>query len=200
MNAIWTTLIVVCFVTITLTNPNELLALCVQSGTQALEYALQLVAIYALWQGVFCVAERCNLVEKLARLLKKLNNFLYGNITREARHYISLNMASNLVGVGNAATPSAMEAIKEMERGDTLSRGGAMLFVLNACGIQLVPTTVIGLRASHNSQDPSAVLLPTIICTVVSALLGVLLVHWAYPKNAIGPNVNGNSTKGAITL
>ena len=169
---------------ITLTTPNELLALCVDSGTQAVQYTLQLVAVYALWQGVFCLAERCRLVEKLATVFNKLNSFLYGNITREASRYVSLNMASNLVGVGNAATPSAMQAIQEMEKGTKLSRGGAMLFVLNACGLQLVPTTVIGLRASHNSQNPSSILLPTIICTVVSVLLGVFLVCWAYPKKS----------------
>ncbi|MBQ8434204.1 MAG: hypothetical protein IJX23_05320 [Clostridia bacterium] len=182
MNAIWTTIIIVCFVAITVTNPNTLLSLCVESGTQAVNYTLQLVAIYALWQGVFCVAERCNLVEKLAKILKKLNTFLYGNISTAAQNYISLNMASNIVGVGNAATPSAIEAIKLMENDTTLSRGGAMLFVINACGLQLVPTTVIGMRASFSSQNPSAILLPTIVCTVATLVLGVFLVNVAYPK------------------
>ena len=94
-------------------------------------------------------------------------------------------MASNIVGVGNASTPSAIEAIKLMEKGTTLTRGGAMLFVINACGLQLVPTTVIGMRASFSSQNPSGILLPTIICTVVTLVLGVFLVNVAYPKKAI---------------
>ena len=200
MNAIWTTLVAICFAVITLTNPNKLLGLCVVSGTQALQYTLELVAIYALWQGAFGVAEGCNLVEKLTKLLKKLSNFLFGDISKEAQNYIALNMTSNLLGVGNAATPSAMQAIKQMERGNTLSRGGAMLFVINACGLQLVPTTVIGLRATHNSQAPSAILLPTIICTVFSLLLGVLFVHFAYPKKTTKMDVNCNCSKGAISL
>lgn len=181
MNTIWTAVVVVCFAIVTVTNPNNVLTLCVQSATQALNYCFQLVAIYALWQGVFCVAERCNLVEKLSKLLSKLNNFLYGNISKEANNYVSLNMASNLVGVGNAATPSAIEAIRIMETGETLTRGGAMLFVINACGIQLVPTTVIGLRTTFQSQNPSAILLPTLICTAVSVATGILLVNCAYP-------------------
>ncbi len=182
MNAIWTTVVIVCFVALLFTNPNAVMSLCVESGTQAVNYALQLVAIYALWQGVFCVAERCNLVQKLAKLLGKVNAFLYGNVGKVANDYLSLNMASNLLGVGNASTPSAMEAIKQMEKGETLSRGGAMLFVLNACGIQLVPTTVVGLRASFSSQNAASVVLPTVICTVFSALLGVALVSIAYPQ------------------
>ena len=182
MNAIWTTLIVICFVAITITNPNGLLTLCVDSATQALNYTLQLVAIYALWQGVFCVAERCNLVDKLAKILGKVNNFLYGNVANEAKRYLALNMASNLVGVGNAATPSAIEGIKLMEKGEVLGRGGAMLFVINACGLQLVPTTVMGLRATFGSRNPSSILLPTVICTVVTLVLGVFLTNLAYPK------------------
>lgn len=185
MNAIWTAVIVTCFAIVTATNPNNVLTLCVQSATQALNYCFQLVAIYALWQGVFCVAERCNLVEKLSKLLSKLNNFLYGRVSEQANNYLALNMASNLVGVGNAATPSAIKAIQLMENNETLSRGGAMLFVINACGIQLVPTTVIGLRTTFQSQNPSAILLPTLICTMVSVMVGVLLVSFAYPLKKI---------------
>lgn len=184
MNAIWTTLVIICFALLTATDPNSVLTLCVESGKQAVDYTFQLVAIYALWQGVFCVAERCNLVEKLAKILSRLNNFLYGNVSKQAQKYLALNMASNVVGVGNASTPSAIEAIKLMEGGPKLSRGGAMLFVLNACGLQLVPTTVIGLRATFGSQNPSQILWPTIVCTLFSLILGVFLTSIAYPKKS----------------
>jgi spore maturation protein A len=156
----------------------------VESGKQALDYTFELVAIYALWQGVFCVAEKCNLVVKLAKALSKLNKFLYGNVTKQAQEYLALNMASNLIGVGNASTPSAIEAIKLMETSDNISRGGAMLFVVNACGLQLVPTTVIGLRATFGSQNPSKILLPTIVCTAFSLMLGIFLTNLAYPKKS----------------
>ena len=184
MNAIWTTLLIICLALLTVTDPNSVLTLCVQSGKQALDYTFELVAIYALWQGVFCVAEKCNLVEKLAKALSKLNNFLYGNVTKQAQEYLALNMASNLLGVGNASTPSAIEAIKLMEGNDNLSRGGAMLFVVNACGLQIVPTTVIGLRATFGSQNPSGILLPTIVCTAFSLMLGIFLTNLAYPKKS----------------
>ena len=184
MNAIWTTLLIICLALLTVTSPNSVLTLCVESGKQALDYTFELVAIYALWQGVFCVAEKCNLVESLAKFLSKLNNFLYGNVTRQAQEYLALNMASNLVGVGNASTPSAIEAINLMEQEEKLTRGGAMLFVVNACGLQIVPTTVIGLRATFGSQNPSSVLLPNIVCTVATLILGVFLTNLAYHKNS----------------
>ncbi len=182
MNVIWTVVVVISLAVLTVTNPNQVVALCVKSASQAVDYAVQLVAVYSLWLGVFSVAEKCFLVQKLAQILTKFNGFLYGKVSQVANEYLSLNMASNILGVGNAATPSAICAIKNMESGSTLSRAGAMLFVLNANGIQLVPTTVIGLRATMGSQNPSSILVPTAVCAVVTAILGVILVCIAYPK------------------
>lgn len=182
MNLIWTISVVISFVVLTITSPSSVLPLAVDAGTRAVKCAVELVAVYAVWLGVFSVAEQCNAVQKLANLLGKVNRFLYGAISPEASKNVSLNMASNLLGIGNAATPSAIAAIKELEKGETLSRSGAMLFVLNACGIQLVPTTVVGLRASVGSQNASSVLLPTFIVTVITAVIGVLFVNIAYGR------------------
>lgn len=182
MNLIWTISVVVSFVVLTITSPSSVLPLAVDAGTRAVKCAVELVAVYAVWLGVFGVAEQCNAVQKLANLLGKVNRFLYGAISPEASKNVSLNMASNLLGIGNAATPSAIAAIKQLEKDETLSRSGAMLFVLNACGIQLVPTTVVGLRASVGSQNASSVLLPTFIVTVITAIIGVLLVNIAYGR------------------
>ena len=182
MNLIWTISVVISFVVLTITSPSSVLPLAVDAGTRAVKCAVELVAVYAVWLGVFGVAEQCDSVQKLANLLNKVNRFLYGAISPEASKNVSLNMASNLLGIGNAATPSAIAAIKELEKGETLSRSGAMLFVLNACGIQFMPTTVVGLRASVGSQNASSVLLPTFIVTVITAVIGVLFVNIAYGR------------------
>ena len=121
-------------------------------------------------------------MEKLSKLLKPLNKWLYGNVTEVAAGYVSLNLASNLLGVGNAATPSAISAIREVEHGEKLSRFGAMLFVVNATSVQLLPTTVIGLRASMGSADPSDIILPNLLATIVTSIVGIALVFVAYGK------------------
>lgn len=189
MNIVWTTVTVAALAALTVTDPQSVLSVCVDSSAQALTTALGLCGVYCLWLGVFSVAEKCMLVEKLSRVLQKLNGFLYGNVSRAASEYISLNLASNLLGVGNAATPSAIGAIREMEKGDILSRSGAMLFVVNATSVQLVPTTVIGLRASLGSASPADILLPNLIATVITSVVGVALVFLAYGK--------ANKTKSA---
>lgn len=182
MNIVWTAITVAALMALTVTNPQSVLTVCMDSSAQALTTALSLCGVYCVWLGVFSVAEKCNLVEKLSRFLDKFNKFLYGNVSKVASEYISLNLASNLLGIGNAATPSAISAIKEMEKGETLSRNGAMLFVVNATSVQLVPTTVIGLRASMGSANPSDVLLPNLISTVITSVVGIALVFLFYGK------------------
>ena len=180
MNIVWTVTTIVALIGLTVVNPQTVLSVCVDSSAQALTTALGLTGVYCLWMGIFNVAEECRLVDKLAKCLEPLNKFLYGNVSRVASQYISLNFSSNMLGVGNAATPSAIAAIKETEHSEKLSRTGAMLFVVNASGVQLVPTTVIGIRASLGSVNPSDVLLPNLLATVVTCVVGVALVFLFY--------------------
>ena len=143
MNIVWTVITIAAFVALTIINPQSVLTVCLDSSSQALKTALELTAIYCIWLGVFKIAEECRLVEKLSKLLKPVNKWLYGNISEVAAGYVSLNLASNLLGVGNAATPSAISAIGEVEHDEKLSRFGVMLFVVNATSVQLLPTTVL---------------------------------------------------------
>ena len=182
MNIVWTVVTVASLVVLTIANPNSVLTVCVDSCSQALTTALGLCGVYCLWLGIMEVANRCKLVEGLSKCFARLNTWLYGNIDKVASQYISLNLASNMLGVGNAATPSAIAAIQVMEKDVKLSRAGAMLFVINATSVQLIPTTVIGLRASMGSVNPSDILLPNLITTVATSIVGIALVFAAYGK------------------
>ena len=185
MNIVWTVITVAALIALTVANPQSVLTVCLDSSSQALKTALELCAVYCVWLGIFKVAEECRLVEKLSKLLKPVNKWLYGNISEVAAGYVSLNLASNLLGVGNAATPSAISAIREVEHDEKLSRFGAMLFVVNATSVQLLPTTVIGLRASMGSANPSDIILPNLLATIVTSIVGVALIFVSYgkPKN-----------------
>ena len=182
MNIVWTVVTVLSLAALTITNPQGVLTVCLDSSAQALTTALGLCGVYCLWLGIFEIADKCKLVEGLSRCFDRLNKWLYGNVEKVASDYISLNLASNLLGVGNAATPSAISAIQVMEKDETLSRSGAMLFVINATSVQLIPTTVIGLRASLGSASPADILLPNLLSTIITSVVGVALVFMAYGK------------------
>ena len=189
MNVVWTVVTALSLLALTFTNPQSVLTVCLDSSSQALTTALGLCGVYCLWLGIFEVADKCKLVEGLSKCFSRLNKWLYGNIDKVASDYVSLNLASNLLGVGNAATPSAISAIQVMEKDEKLSRNGAMLFVINATSVQLIPTTVMGLRASMGSANPSDILLPNLLSTIVTSIVGVALVFLAYGK----PKQSGNN-------
>ena len=182
MNIVWTVVTAAALIALTVVDAQSVLTVCMNSCSQAVNAALGLCGVYCLWLGIFEVANRCKLVEKLSGCFRRLNKFLYGNISEVAQRYISLNLASNLLGVGNAATQSAIAAIRETEHTDKLSRSGAMLFVVNATSVQLIPSTVMGLRAQLGSASPSDILLPNLIATAVTSVVGAALVFCAYGR------------------
>ena len=93
-------------------------------------------------------------------------------------------ITTNIIGIGSAATPYGIKAMKGLDKGsDIATRAMIMLVVINSTGIQLLPTTVIGMRAIAGSVSPSCILWPTIIATFVPTILGVLLVMLIYRKN-----------------
>lgn len=181
MNVIWTAttvaaLIALCF------SGGDALSVCIEGCTSAVTVCFGLCAVYCLWLGVFRVAEQCGVIDSLSRLLRPVIKALFGCVSPQAEKSIALNLASNVVGAGNAATPSAVQALAHTEKGEKLSRAGAMLFVLNACGVQMVPSTVIGLRASAGSAGAADILPVTIICTLVCAVVGAALTSLFFRK------------------
>ena len=183
MNTIWTILLLISLIFFLFTNPNALLDVVVEGAHNAMQTSASLLAIYCFWNGLFALLEQSCLIEQLARVFTPLVKRLFGTLSPKATAYLTLNVSANLLGVSNASTPSAIKAIELMEGTNAkLSRQGAMLFVLNATSIQLFPTTVVGLRASYGSTMPTDIVLPTVISTFVTTILGILLVNLAYGR------------------
>jgi spore maturation protein A len=183
MNIIWTTLILASLLSLVFVSPESLLSATIDGGKTAVTTAISLMAVYFLWQGLFNVMEKSGLIEKIAKITRPVIRLLYGKIEDAAASYIALNMSANMLGVSNAATPSAVAAMKILEKDNaTLSRSGAMLFVINATSIQLLPSTVMGMRAALGDPAPADIILPTLISTVITTVLGVLLVNLAYGR------------------
>ncbi len=90
---------------------------------------------------------------------------------------IALNMSANMLGLGNAATPMGINAMKRLDDGSGIANHAViMLIVLNATSIQLLPSTIIGLRANAGSLSPADIVLPTLLSTACTFLLGIFLV------------------------
>lgn len=169
----------------------------------AVQLFVTLLAVYTLWCGVMEIISESGLADKFARGLRPLLKWLYPSVKpgSNAARQIAMNMAANMLGVGNAATPAGLEAIREMKEeairrgeysgkpGNAIKRGEAsddmcMLLVINCSSIQLIPTTVIALRQAAGSQSAADILLPSIIASIGAATMGVLTAKMlaAWPR------------------
>lgn len=121
------------------------------------------------------IANKTSLIQKLSKLLSPFLNYLFPKLkdNSKIKKEISMNIIANILGLGNAATPLGLKAMDSMQKEnikkDTLSDSMMMFIVLNTASIQLIPTTVIAIRTSLNSQNPTSIVFPTWIATVIAA-------------------------------
>ena len=174
MNAVFTIIIILSAAIITFTAPDRLLSGLLSGAENSLKTALTLFCIYAVWMGLSRLAEKSKLSEKAAKATLPLAKKVFKTNNLKAAEHIAMNLSCNLIGIGGAATPYAVKAIGELEKeGNSFAQ--KLLFVINATSIQLVPTTVITLRAAAGSISPSDIFLPSLICTFVSTATAVTL-------------------------
>lgn len=177
MRKVWFFMVVGSIVMLLFNAPNEVLNSMITSSANAIEMLIKLMGIYAIWLGILEIVEQSGLGQKLAKLLSPIINWLFGKVDPTTKQYISLNLSTNMLGLGNACTPMGIKAMQRLDSINPSTRAShqmIMLLILNATSIQLLPTTVLGLRASFGSVNPSDIILPSLVATAVSTLVGIL--------------------------
>ena len=178
MNFVWTTVMLIGMGLLLLNNVDATMTALVDGGNKAISLTLKLWGIYTLWLGILKIVEETGLDKKLSKLFRPVIRKLFGQTDEYTENQIAINITSNLLGMGNASTPSGMNAIYGLYdgMGKYATASMIMIIILNSTSLQLIPTTIIGLRISSGSTNPSSIILPTIIATVASTLSGILLV------------------------
>ncbi len=150
-------------------------------ATSAVTLAIGLVGVMSLWLGLLKIAEKAGLVEKIARAARPIFRPLFPGVP-EGHPAISamlLNIAANMLGLGNAATPFGIKAMEELEKLNptpgTATNAQVLFLAINTASLQLVPTTVIALRASAHSSDPAGILVPTLASTLCALTVAIVV-------------------------
>lgn len=174
MNVIFTAVFIAAMVAIAISAPDKLLSSLLGGAESAAKMSLTLFCIYAVWMGLSKLAEKSGLSRQMARGLKPITRRVFKTDDETANENLAMNVSCNLLGLGGAATPFAVKAIGELEKqGNSFAQ--KLLFVINATSIQILPTTVIALRAGAGSVAAADIFLPSLICTAVSTGLAVAL-------------------------
>ena len=186
MNIAFTALTLISLVLLTINSPATAFPTMIEGVRNAILLILKLTAIYAVWLSVLKMMQATQLDKKLSKALNPIIRKLFKNESEDAYKWISINLASNMLGMGGATTPAGIKAMNAM----CLEQGKAtdnmlLLLVINATSIQIIPATVIALRATAGSSAPSAIFVPTIIATFCSTLIGTILCKLFFEKRKI---------------
>jgi spore maturation protein A len=167
---------------------NGNIALVTQAALEASQNAVQvcfnLIGVMALWLGIMRIAEKAGLVQSLAHIMAPLFRRLYPDIPPDhpAMGAIIMNLSANMLGLGNAATPFGMKAMQEMQQlnhqSETASDAMCTFLAMNTSCITLLPATIIGVRLSFHSADPTAVVGPCIFATACAMIVALGLDYW----------------------
>ena len=175
MNVIFAVIFLAAAIVFLVHDPEGFLPAMLAGGQKAATVCLALLASYCVWLGFFKVLEKSGLSERLARGLYPAARRLFRSQDRQALALACQNIAANLLGLPGAPTPPGVAATQKfLAAGNDYAAD--ILFVLNATSLQLLPTTVIALRAAAGSSSPADILAPTLLATLVSTLAGAALV------------------------
>ncbi len=151
------------------------------SSKNAFEISLGLTGVLALWLGIMRIGEQAGVVNVLARLLSPVFSKLFPDIPKNhpVMGSIFMNIASNMLGLDNAATPTGLKAMAQMQelnaRKDTATNPMIMFLVLNTSGLTVIPTTILAFRASYGAASPTDIFIPILLATTVATLAGIII-------------------------
>lgn len=152
-----------------------------ESAESTVNLMLTFFGTLCLWNGIMEIASNTSLMEKLTKFLSPFMRVLFPEVKRQDKEYkeISMNMVANILGLGNAATPLGLKAMETMQEKnpnkERLSNSMAMLIVINTASLQVIPTTVIAVRTSLGSANPTSIIVPVWIATIAAFLTVVIL-------------------------
>jgi spore maturation protein A len=154
------------------------------SCMQTAELLITFGAVWSFWLGIMKIAEKTGIIRKIAHAVMPLIKILFPVAKKnlKAMEYILLNISANLFGLGNASAPFGIAAMKELNKMQINSKDEKvmddmiMFVVINTTSLQLIPLSVISLRAVYGSSNPAEIIVPTLLATSVTTLCGIVLV------------------------
>lgn len=180
LNVIWSFFIIIGIVTAVFTgNMSNVTQAVIDGGRDAVSLAITMLGVVATWSGIMKIAEKGGMIESLSKKLEPVLNFLFPSVPKKhpARQYIATNFVANFLGLGWAATPAGLMAMKELQSINkdkkTASKAMCMFMIINMSSLQLITVNIIAYRAQYGSANPSEIIAAGIAATLFSTIAGI---------------------------
>lgn len=190
MNILFAVAFLICNIALLLHSPDDFLPALLDGAGKSATLCLSLVATYAVWMGLMRVWEVSGVSRGVSKLLRPVARRLLKTNDSQALDAVCMNMSVNMLGISGAATPYGIKAANLLDKTENADYSSAMLFVLNATSLQILPTSMVGVRVAMGSAAATDIILPTLLTTVFSTALGIFLT-WLFlrPKKTSSVHV-----------
>lgn len=180
LNKIWPFFIIISIVYAIYTgNISNINTAIFSSAEQTVSLCFTLLGTLCLWNGIMNIALKTSLIKKLTQIFKPLIKFLFPDLRNDEKisEEVSMNIIANILGLGNASTPLGLKAISSMQKKNSnkkvLNNSMAMFILINTASLQIIPTTIIAIRSSLGSENPSKIILAVWISTIVAFIVAI---------------------------
>ncbi len=183
LNYLWAGMIMIGIIYAVFTgNMESVTNGALDSAKEAITLCITMCGVMGLWTGLMEVAKQSGLIDKMTRGISPFVTFLFPKIPKDnpAREYISINMISNVLGLGWAATPAGLKAMEylmnlnEKKKEGIASDEMCTFLIINISSLQLIPVNIIAYRSQYGSVNPTAVIGPGLIATVIGTLVAII--------------------------
>lgn len=189
MRVVWSTILIICIVfSFAISSPNIVLESITNSSKSSIENIFTIASMLLFWSGIFNILSNTKVLSKVASKIYNIFSFLFKKeeVSQKAKEYISLNIASNLLGIGNASTINSLNGIEELQKNNKnhqkINKSMAVFIALNTASMQIIPTSMISLRVLYNSKRPEIIILPVILVSILSLIASLIFVNILWRK------------------
>lgn len=190
LNYLWCFMIIFSIIMASFTGTIQVITgTILESSQSAVKLCIEACGALTMWMGIMHIAEKANLIDALAKRMTPLLNFLFPDVplNHPARKYMATNIIANFLGLGWAATPPGLKAMEELQKLNrthphTATHAMCMFLIVNISTIQLVSIQLIAYRQAFGSQNPTEVVMPSIIATLISSVVGITIAKLMYRK------------------
>ena len=172
MNILFGLLFLSCTLLLLFVSPESFLPALLDGASKGASVCVSLIATYSVWMGLMRLWEDCGISRLVSKLLKPIAKRVFKTEDEDALTAISMNLSVNMLGISGAATPYGIQAANLLDKTKNAEYSSAMLFVLNATSLQIFPSSMIAVRVAMHSSNPTDIIIPTLITTLFSTLLG----------------------------
>jgi len=181
LNYLWGFMIVIGIIVAAFTGTmGDVTQTAINSSKEAVQICITLLGVLGFWMGIMKIAEKSGLISSLTNKIRPILRFLFPDVPdgHDAQKYIATNLIANVLGLGWAATPPGLLAMKALQKlnpkKDEASNAMCMFLIVNISSVQLISVNIIAYRSQYGSVNPSEVIGPSLLATCVSTLVAVV--------------------------